>query len=366
LWFFASKAFGENNLDKTKTYFKELLKYKYYLLASTSFLIVTGGYFLAKYYYAKPIYYALLAGAIYIPVVGIISYLTSAFQVENNYRYPMYKEVIFQIIRFTVVPLGILFLLKDGITNSALMGMIILLLSFSYLVGFLYLIITAKQKIKFLRAKERKLTHKEKMQLKDFILPLSLTALGGIVFGYIDTLMLGHYVTAGFIGYYSAAFGLIGAASAIMGFLSGGALPVFSQEKKKDLESTFKKIRNIILLIGTASFVFTLLIAKYILLIYGSDYGPATTILRILAILLITGPIVQIYNSYFISIKKPEVIAKILILSTLINIVLNVGLINYGISVGGMIGGCYGAAIATIIARGFYLVEIIIIKKKLC
>jgi O-antigen/teichoic acid export membrane protein len=359
---FSSKSLGENKLGKAKTYFKGLLRYKFYLITFSSLTLIIFGYFLATYYYVgKPIYYALLAGAIYIPMSGLLDYINASFQAGNNFRAGMIKEIIFQLSRLTLVPLSIFYLLKTSLKISLIVAMIVLVLSFCYFVGLLYLRLIAKKQIPFLREKATKLTDKEKKELKKFILPLTFMALSGTFFGFIDMLMLGHYVDTIYIGYYGAGFALIGSATALIGFVAGVMLPTFSRLKGKPLEKFFKKAIGFTLFVGLFSAMFTLLLAKYILLIYGKQFIPGTILLQILSIMLIITPISGIYGAYFISMKKTLIVAKLLILSTLVNIILNIWFITYGLQFG-MIEAAVGACVATIFSRVFYLAGLIIYK----
>jgi O-antigen/teichoic acid export membrane protein len=359
---FSARALAKNKFGKAKTYFKGLLKYKIYLAALCSFGIITFGYILTKYYYAKPIYYALLAGAIYIPIVSLMDYINTAFCSGNNFRAGMIKEIIFQILRLSLVPLGIFFLLKTSLENSIIIAAIILILVFCYFAGLLYLRIIAKKQIPFLRERAKKLTQEEKKDLKKFILPITFTALSGMFFGYIDMLMLGHYVDITYIGHYGATFGLIGSASAIISFASTAVLPVFSRLKGESLEKTFRKVRNFTLLIGILSAIFTYLAAKYILMIYGQEFVAGTILLQIFSLLLIILPIAGIYSIYFTSLKKTKILATLLIFSTLANIILNVWFIAYGLQFS-MMYGVVGACVATICSRLIHLAGLIYIRR---
>jgi PST family polysaccharide transporter len=361
---FVSKSLGEKKLDKAKTYFKGLLRYKIYLLIFSSLTLVILGYFLTTYYYEdKPIYYALLAGAIYIPISQLLAYINRTFQAGNNFRASMIKEIIFQSSRFTIVPLAIFYLLKTSLGKSLILAAIVIALTFCYFLGLLYLRLVAKKQIPFLRKKAGGLTIEEKQELKKFILPLAFTALSGTFFGFIDTLMLGHYVDATHIGYYGASFALIGSAGALIGFVAGAMLPIFSRLKGRSLEKMFSKTRNFTLLIGFLLMLFTFLAAKYILLIYGNQFVQATIILQLFSIMLVITPIAGIYNAYFTSIKRTRVLAKLLIASTVVNVVLNVWFISYGIQFS-MMYGVIGACLATICSRIFYLFGLIVSKRK--
>jgi len=64
--------------------------------------------------------------------------------------------------------------------------------------------------------------------------------------------------------------------------------------------------------------------------------------------------VISIYLPYFMSENRPEVIAKSLGLSTILNIVLNYILITTLLPYG-QISAVYGAVIATIISKFFYL-----------
>ena len=320
------------------------------------------GYFLANNYYNKPIFYALLAGAIYIPIVTITGYIGAAFHAGNNFKITMIKEIIFQISRLTLIPITILLLFRISLEASIIVASIILAITFSYFLGLLYLRIVAKKEIPFLRKKAKILTKNEKLELVRFILPLSVTALGGMFFGYIDILMLGHYVDLTHIGYYGAAFGLIGAAGLIISFVAAAVLPVFARAKGKSLENIFSKTRNFTFMIGLAAAIFTFLTAKYILMIYGKEFLPATILLQLFSLILIIMPVVAIYNSYFVSIKKTQIIAKLLIISTVVNVVLNIWFIKYGLQFG-MMEGVIGACVATICSRMIYLAGFIISKR---
>ena len=354
---FVSKNIGKNNPSKAKGYFKKLLKWKVYLLLISGGILGISSYFIANYYYQKPIFFALLAGIFYIPIQGAIGFLETLFRADNNFRTPAFKEIFFQILRLIIVPLGILLLLNMNLSNQKVVFGILMSLVFLYFLMCIYLFINAKKKISFLKAKEEKLTEKETKNLIKFILPLSTIALSGIFFGYIDTLMLGHYVSESFIAYYGAAFSLVGAASVLIGFTATSLFPIFARKSGKELEEIFKKTRNFTLLIASFGAVFTYFVAKYVVLVaYGVEYLPSSGLLKIFSILIFVLPLSALYVSYFTAKEKTKSLMWILIVSTVVNIVLNVVGINYGLNNYGEIGGVYGACIATVISKLFYLV----------
>ncbi|MBT3643112.1 oligosaccharide flippase family protein [archaeon] len=359
---YVSKSLGKNDPKKAKSYYNYLLKYKLYLVLFSVLLLAILSNFIANSYYDKPIFYALLSGIIFLPAISLQSYLSSAFHAENNYKYTAYKEILFQVIRLILIPLSILYVLRFSV--SIIILWIILLTAISHLIVLFFLKISSNREIKFLREKyPRELNSAEKNDLRKFILPLSLLAFSGLFFGYIDTIMLGHYVEGTYLGYYGAAFSLLGSAAAILGFFPGALLPIFSRMGGKSLKKTFRKTRNWLILISISASVFTFVTSKYILMIYGAEYFPAVNILRILSILLIILPLANIYDTYLISRKRTKVIAALLIFSTTINIFLNWFFITRGLKIG-MMEAILGAAIATIISRVIYLIGIMFAKKR--
>jgi len=175
--------------------------------------------------------------------------------------------------------------------------------------------------------------------------------------------MLGYFLDAEFVGYYSAAVSFIGALSPLVGFASIVLLPIFTKLKGKQLSSGLKKSVKLTILISFIIFLATILFAYFIILIiYGEEYLPSVNILQLLSPLIFTIPLIALYSSYFLSQDKPQIVSKLLILSTLVNIILNYILIS-NLLLYGQIYAVYGAAIATIISQVVYLFGLILGRK---
>ena len=361
---FVSKNLGQKRFIKAKAYLKKLFKWKYKLVFSISILLLAFSYFIANYYYHKPIFYALLVGAIYLPVLAGIGFLEGLFKASNNFKQPLIKEIIFQFLRFTIVPLGIFLLLKANLDKKVLIAFILLLITICYLAVLLFFLISAKKKLKFLKEKSTNLDKKEVKELKKFIFPLSAIALSGVFFGYIDTIMLGHFVESSFLAYYGVAFSLVASASAIISFAGASFFPLFSRLKGKPLEKLFKKGRNLTLLISFLTAIFTYIFARIVIIIaYGSSYLASVPILKYFTILILVLPLSGLYLSYYTSQKRTKTIAYLLISSTILNIILNYVFITYGIKLG-MMQAVLGACFATIISRVLYFVGLMVFRRK--
>jgi len=361
---FLSKTISRGKPEKAKAYLKKLLKWKVRLVVVSSGVLLALAYFIANNFYNKPLFYALLVGGLYLPSVEAIAFFERLFYSQNNFKTPFVKEILFQFSRLILIPLGIILLLKTNFPNQVLVAFIILILVSCYLISLLFLTIVSGKKMSFLKSKSSELTSSESNGLKKFILPLSVTALSGIFFGYIDTLMLGHFVSEEYIAYYGAAFSLIGSGVAIIGFIASALFPLFSQIQGSSLQRLFKKSRNMVFLISVLGGIFTYFIAWWAIRIaYGLEYLQAVPILRWFAILVVVLPIIGIYSTYLTSQKKTKTLAWIIVSTTVLNIILNFIGIKIGLQYG-MFEAVLGAAFATIISRMVYLGGLIIFRNK--
>jgi O-antigen/teichoic acid export membrane protein len=360
---FVAKALGMNNKKKAKAYFSRTWRIKILIVSITSLVLLISAYFIANFYYNKPIFYALLVGGIYLPISSFLGFIEGVFRSSNKFQYLLIKEVAYQILRLTIIPLAIFFLLKTTISKDILVSIIIFLLAICMGISLLIFVYYFRKKIPFFKEKRTILSSKEKKNMNRFVWPLALTVLSGTFFGYIDTIMLGHFVESEFIGYYAAAFSLAASAAAIIGFFAGALFPIFARLKGKALERSFRKTRTISLLISFSTAIVTFFVAKYAILIaYGNEYLPAVPILKMFSLFVLIGPIIGVYDAYFTSQERTKVIAILLIITTIINIGLNWTFITYGLRFG-MFEALIGATLATLISRGVYLFSLGIYKK---
>jgi len=360
---FVSKELGKRNKRKAKAYTIYLGKIKLILISISIFLLLISAKFISDNFYQKPIFLALLAGILYIIFIQAVSFLQCILQASNYFKGIFHKEILFQISRIILVPLAVLFALKYSFSYEHTLFYIILFLSVSYLLASLFIWFFPIKKINFIKTKELKLTSKQNKIINRFIIITSATIFSGLFFSYIDKIMLGYFVNAEFIGYYTVSFSLVGALASLVGF-GAVLLPIFSRLGKTELQKGLKKsIRIVSTLSIPLVFIIILSAPLAISIIYGAEYSPSINILRALSLLLIILPLIGIYASYFMSIGKPKVLAKLLILSTILNIVLNYVFITSLLSYGHL-AAVYGAATATIISQVFYLGGLVLGRRK--
>jgi O-antigen/teichoic acid export membrane protein len=337
---------NKDNSKKAGAYVLYIRSLKIRLTVLASLMLLSSSFFLAKYYYQKPIFYALVAGALYLSCTSFMGFVVGLFQARNNFRYPFYKEIFFQTIRLVLIPLVILFLISHSI--EVLLGAVFLVLGICFFLSILFLF----PKIK--KYPNVALDSSEKKEVIRFILPLSATALSGLFFGSIDVIMLGRFVESSYLAYYQAAFALLSSAGALIPF-SAAFFPLFSRLKDSKLSLALKKSLFFTFSLALLAVVFTFILAPFIVrLIYGAEYLPAILILRFLSVLLIVDSLNAIYSSYFVSQAKNMTLAKILLSVTFLNIILNFFLIRYFLQFS-MFQATLGAATATILSRSVLL-----------
>src|SRR3989339_275260 len=260
-------TFIAQNIDKDKKkakgYYNFLFRYKLILIVIISFVLIATSYYISNIYYNKPIFYALLAGGLYIPAYQLMSYFIHFFVAQNNLKIGLINEMIVQFLRLIFVPLAIILFLGK-VKNEVLLLIIFLVITFAY------------------------------------------------------------FVESIFLGYFQAAFNLIGSATAIVAFSGTALFPILSKLKGEQFERGFNKGMIITGLIAIAATIFTFTFAKWIILIiYGKEYMDAVLLLQLLSLLLINIPICGLYGSYYFIQKKTKMYSVLLIISTLINIILN-------------------------------------------
>lgn len=362
---FLSKELGKKR-KRLKPYLFYLGKLKIYLIFFSAILLLISANYLANTFYQKPIFLALLAGILYIVFNQITGFLKSMLYASNSFFSVFKREVVFQISRIVLIPLVVFFAIKYSLSSEFSLMLIILFLTFSLLISSLFLFFDAK-KIYLKKLKSERtsnLSKKQKKNVNAFLIATAVLVLSGVFFGNIDKVMLGRFVASEFIGYYTAAFSLVGALIPLVGFAGIVLFPIFSRLKGKRLRKGFKKALKLTITISAGAFLGTLALAPLaVLIIYGREYLLATNILRILSLLLIILPMIGLYSMYFISQGKPQTVAKLLIFTTILNVILNYTLITSLLPYGNL-PAVYGASIATVASQFVFLLGLVFYKRK--
>jgi len=327
-------------------YYKYLLRMKIILTAIVSSLLAISAYFIANFYYHKPIFFALLAGAIYIIAVGLMGFFSSLFQAENNFKPGLIREAIFQILRLIFIPIAIL--LAMNYSNEITLLWIFFSLSLAYFISCIYLYVKKSE------YRGNDLTDMQKKVVNSSVILLTATILSGVFFGSIDSIILGRYVQSQYIGFYQAALALISSTGALIGF-SGVLFPIFSRLKGAQLMRGLRKSVKITFAASLSLSIVAFLLASFVIIIvYGQAYLASANILKLLLLLVLIDPLIAIYSAFHISQGRQKLVAKSVLFATILNIALNILFIKFLLQYSDY-AATFGAATATIISRGIYL-----------
>lgn len=360
---FISKEIGRKSLKKAKAYALHLWKLKLIFMSILIGILIISAKYISDTFYQKPIFLALIAGTLYILFYGLLNLMQATLQSFNKFRSLLYSEAIFQISRVIFVSLAVFISLKLALSDNVILFYLFLGLALAYLVVVLFLWFFPIRKTKLFKADKSELSRDQKREINKFLFALSASTFSGILFSYIDRIMLGHFVAAEFIGYYTVALSFVSAASAFAGF--GSALfPIFSRVNKSKLISAFKKSLKLSLIFATALTLFVAVLAyPIILIVYGKSYLPATNLLRLLSLSFFTLPISGLYTIYFTSRGKPSIIATFSIASTVLNIILNYVLITSLLKFGNSVA-TFGAGIALLLSQFFFIISLEILRRR--
>lgn len=351
---YISQALGKKNKKMARSFFRFLLNVKVLLTIIAISAVLVMANLLSTTIFNKPlIFLPLIFSCFYIFIESIRSFFGVQFVAKNDLRVFPPLELIFQSSKI------ILSLLAISILSYKLKiaGIFIAFGVSGILFFILQLFILIKTDKESIFGSRIKIDKKKILKYMGF---MGLTGITLIFFGSIDTLMLGRFVSSEYIGYYRAALGIVVSISTLLPF-SGVLLPIFTQISGQRLDRGLEKSFRYLIILAIPLSVGMMFLAKnFITLIYGKEYVIATSSLLALSLLIIISPLISLHSTIFQAKGKPRILAKFVIVSLIINIILNYLLIKILLNISQEYA-IVGAGISTLISNAFLL--IVLIKK---
>ena len=204
-----------------------------------------------------------------------------------------------------------------------------------------------------------------------FALPISLIAIAGAVTVNLDKILIGYFDSPGNVAYYSSTqaflntFGVVGVA------VSALAFPSFSQlHSKGDIASirsvthaAERYISMISIPVVTLMFLFP---TEVCVTIFGAEFAPSGDTMRFLSVTLGLTMLNRVYSSQIMGVNRPDVSAKIVLGTFLLNVALLLVFVPKEVLGVQMLGLSYtGAAIATTLTATALFVSVRMIVKRL-
>ncbi|MCK4733569.1 MAG: flippase, partial [Methanophagales archaeon] len=343
---YVAYALGRNDETLARSYFVYLVKMKLFLSLLISISIFLFAEPVAFHVFHKPsLFLPLKIIAVFTFLQSLLSFTNNAFAAFQEFKYNTIRASVYEGLRLILIPL---FVLLGFSVYGALVGFCLSILG-AFLILFYFLV----KKHAFLFKGEVKRIDRKRILM--FLSFLTIGSISATVFAYVDSIMLGIFMAVEYVGFYRASYTIV---LAIAGLASiGGVLfPVFTQLEGSDLNNAFQKVfKYSTILSFPFAFGLAFIAEPLVKAIYGVEYLPAIYPLYVLSFLIIITPS-DFFSTVFNAKEKPEYPTMVVIISMILNVILNYFLIlRFGI---------IGAAVATVISRYFNFISIGILSKR--
>jgi len=333
------------NKKKSAAYFQYILKIKFLVSITIALLLLVLAYPLSFFIFKKPeLFVPLLLSAVFIFTLLFVFFFSSPFYAIKKVKYIGIKELIFQIARIVIV-LIIFFSIPFV---YYIYGIIIGLILTNLLVLFI-LIIWLKKLAPFIFEKSKEKI--DKIGVLKFLSYVTIASLSLLLFIYVDTIMLGFFVSFSYVGFYKVAFSFVLGIAGLFGYLGLVLIPIFTKLEGQRLGKVFNKVLRFILIFSIPSVFGILALGKYFIrFLFGWEYLPSTFPFYFLSLMLISYIPTMLIRTLFLSKGKSKYVAKVTLIALFLNIVLNYTLISSLLRISET-WAMMGAAIATITSR---------------
>jgi O-antigen/teichoic acid export membrane protein len=184
--------------------------------------------------------------------------------------------------------------------------------------------------------------------LFDFSKYSFVTSSGGLIYNWMDILVIGFFLSQTQVGQYEMAWRVV---MAVTIFNRAITMTIYPQLSEWDAQDSVEKIERLVknmflpsVIISVPALFGGLLFAREILVyLFGSEYGAASLVLTVLLFSAVIQSVQTAYGRVLPGMDRPDLDAKSALMTLTINMVLNVIFVwEFGI---------IGAAVATTIAK---------------
>jgi O-antigen/teichoic acid export membrane protein len=355
--FFSREYYGGDK-KRARKYFQYLFSVKLLLTIIVGLILFVLAYPISVFIFKKPtLFIPIIISSFYLFIFSLEGFFQSMFYIIKKVNFIFIKEILLQTLRISLVLISFYIIPLAYYVSSSIF---VLILTSMVVTGF-YLLLLRKLVPDLFIKSDSKINKKK---LINFTFWVSIASISTVFFSYIDIMMIGIFISeASFTAFYRVAFSLVSGISGL--FVFGSVLlSVFSQISKDRLDYAVNQVIKFLLIFSVPTAAGLALLSKYIIvMIYGYEYLPASLPLFFLAFLIIELVLEGLLLSLFSSQDKPKYYARGVIVSTILNVILNIALIFYLLQFS-KIWAITGAAIATLVSRYFHLGYLFYLMKK--
>jgi O-antigen/teichoic acid export membrane protein len=316
-----------------------------------------------------------------------VGYLLIPYAVNNIFNEPLLElplkialfAMLFQVFSqiFSAGVNGYRKIWQSSLVNNALsLLIVIVLLLIQYLINYNITVVTVAWDYAVSRVVVtlvigtywkliRQPSNKKKFIPKPILkvaLPLLFARAVGIIATSADVVMIGWLLSARDVGLYSVAANISIVSTIFLQVTNSVIAPkvasMFAENKIKEMEKMIQGVTKYLFLIGVSIFLIILILGKFLLFIWGHPFVEAYEVLIILsfsqAVSMASGAVGLVLTMC----NQEKIWGGLMLISALLNIMLNYYLI--------MLWGYVGAAISTAISLIFMnVIGIVLIKKRI-
>ena len=336
---------GINDIESVRGCLRHLMKIRVILsiIVSSSLIILSKA--LAEFFGDSRLTIPFVISGFITLFYSLMGFFDSFFKGLQRFEYSFLKQIVYEASRWVfVIPLATMYLAVGALTGFSIASAVAFTVLF---------IIFVLRYIHFVKGSYKRVTGR----VNAFIGYMTIAGLSGLIYAYVDTVMIGYLLNTVDVGYYKAAYTIVFAVIGLISSMSNVLLPTFTQMSKKDIILSLGRInRYVSVLAFPMALSITYLAKEIISFVYGKDFIPATQAMVVLSLALIPGAfsyLATIFNAR----ERPDVVASLITVSMILNVILNYFLI--------LAKGIVGAALATVVSRFFFLFSVIIALYKL-
>ncbi|WP_202320738.1 oligosaccharide flippase family protein [Archaeoglobus neptunius] len=330
---------GRGDLAKIRGNFRYFLKIKTVLAFSISALLAALSGQIASFFGNESLTLPIAFAGVIVLFASFTNILNAFFMGLQEFKYSFLRQVVYEISRWAfVLPLGIAYL-----AAGALAGF-----SMAYAMAFIFLLYVLSSRYREYVCGE---TAVRDERVNVFMGFMTLANISGMIYAYVDSIMIGYFLGTTDVGYYRAAYVPVFAVVGMISSFGGVMFPTYTQMGLEEIRASFSRILRYTSIIAFPLMVTIAYLSEQIVtVVYGVDYLPADLPMKILALALIPGAFSYL-GSIFSAKERPEIPATLITVSMVLNVILNYVLITAI--------GIAGAAIATVVSRFFVLLATI-------
>lgn len=311
--------------------FPNILSLKFVLSIGTLILICLGSFFITSDPLIREIIWIL---GIYIIVSSFSSIIYAFFQARQKMEYEAWTKIL-QAMVVTGAGFFVLF-------NFPSLQSLSLAYLFAALIALISIIIFFHFKVYQLKLSFNKNIWRNVLAIS---WPLALAGVFGTIYSQTDSIMMGYFGQITQVGWYNAAYKIIGATLIPVGLISISFFPVFSKlfkESKEKLQKSWDYYMQLMILLSVPLVVGGMTLApKIVDFIYDPSYFPSILAFQILLIMAALSYISNPFGQALIVSNQQKRLFWITLSGAIVNVGLNSILIpKYSL---------YGAAFATVI-----------------